>query len=98
MSDEKVINAYLENNSIRTTAKEFCLSPQKVRRILINSGIYKTDISLVIRDAYADGQSIEKIAEALKITVKAVNSYLPYAHGDYDGNSRTTKWRRKPSL
>ena len=85
----EIVKYYESCGSIQKTAKSFFMSCQKVRKILITEGAYKTDRSAAINDMYATGYSIDDIAFKLKITKTCVNSYLPYTKEVYNSPSPT---------
>lgn len=98
---EAVIQTYTSTASIKTTAKECSISQQKVRRILINAGLYKNDITEQIEKLLEQKMSLNEIAEHLKISIKLLNAYMPYKKGMYnDPNANKKalamrKWRAK---
>lgn len=69
---------YRACSSIRSAARELKISPMKLRKILITEGIYDNALSREIWTMYKGGMSVEEIAEAERMTVSNVYSYLPY--------------------
>ena len=78
-----IINTYLLTNSLRQTSRELGLSESKIRKILIDAGVYTSDRQEEIRVLRSKGLSPNEIADRLKISVTAINAYLPYQRGIY---------------
>ena len=47
-------------------AEEFSMTPIKVRKLLISSGAYQTDMSMRINELYKSGKTIKEIREKQK--------------------------------
>lgn len=73
-----VCTSYEETGSIKKTAKEFGMSEEKTRKILITEGVYTCKQYEDIKKLLDDGKSISDISEQLKMTSKQVRAYLPY--------------------
>ena len=68
---EAVTDAYLnppENTAdekghmyLNLLAEEFSMAPIKVRKLLISSGVYQTDISMRINELYTNGKTIVSV-------------------------------------
>ena len=78
-----LIEYYRQCGSIKECARKFNVSPQKARRILIQSGEYSSPASSQINALYDQGRSAEEIAQALRMRPKTVLAYLPYTKGAY---------------
>lgn len=90
MDVKNVVQTYNEVGSIKKTAKEVCISEQKVRKILLDAGAFESDLAIGIRELFADGNSVKAIAEKLKLSESAVQSYLPYTKGVYMADEPTS--------
>ena len=96
-----VIDSYTNNNSVLETAKATGVSTVKVRKILITEGLWESDTSLKIGDLIKRGMSTEAIADALYMSVKNVQAYMPYERGLYGGDElskeaiRSDKYRNR---
>lgn len=86
---EMVCFEYNKGNSIRAVAKQFEISPMKVRKIIITGGVYSTELSSSIEDLYKSGKTPAEIADLLHMTVANVNSYLPYEKIIYNMEERS---------
>ena len=75
-----VVDEYQKTNSITSTAREIGLSTATVRKMLLTAGIWSNkasnDISIIRREHPAWDN--KKIAETLRISIKAVQMYSPY--------------------
>ncbi|HGD7066615.1 TPA: helix-turn-helix transcriptional regulator, partial [Enterococcus faecium] len=73
-----VIKTYLQNNSIRETAMLHEMSRDKVRKILINEGVYATPQSIRVNELLEGGYTTQEVAEKLAISVSTVNNLAIY--------------------
>lgn len=89
MTVEQVVNYYNTCQSIAETARNFDISDQKVRRILIGAGVYVTPISKKVLNLYNEGVAPEEIGKRLKLSRSAVFASLPYTKGQYNADSPT---------
>ena len=91
---EAVTEAYLNPPSgyedveghslLKDVASEFDITPLKVRKILITSGAYHTDISDIVNDLKCQGKSIKEIQQITGLGRASVHGYLPYEKGIYN--------------
>lgn len=79
---------------IKLVAEEFEITPLKVRKLLITSGVYRTPISKRIQDLYHEGSTITQIQEATGLGRASVHSYLPYMKGVYKASEISTDAER----
>jgi len=90
-----------KKHSINAVARIVKMSPQKVRRLLINSGCIQSEKTRQILFYISHGLSKEKIAGKLGLSVKTLNSYLPYKKCIYKQHmcsynaKRIREWRNK---
>ena len=75
--------------SLNDTAKHFHINPQKVRRILVTGGLYKTSQAKEILTMFENGLTVNEIAEALDQSPNVIRSYLPYERGIYKLENRS---------
>lgn len=92
---ERVADAYRRGTTITAISRSEGISPARIRRILIDAGVYTSARTEEIRQLAAEGLTREQIAERLHIRPKAVDAHMPYSRGTYDKDSATTAWRRK---
>ena len=91
---DAVTEAYLNPSSgyedveghslLKDVALEFNITPLKVRKILITSGAYHTDISDTVNQLKCQGKSIEEIQCITGLGRASVHGYLPYEKGIYN--------------
>ena len=92
---DRVVDAYRSGAKISAIARGEGISPSRIRRILVDAGVYDSPRTEEIRQLTEEGLTREQIAERLHIQPKAVDAHLPYSRGTYDKDSATTAWRRK---
>lgn len=77
------------------------MTPIKVRKLLISSGVYQTDISMRINELYKSGKTIKEIQEIVGLSAASVSGYLPYQKTVYnlevstDVANRLRKYRNR---
>lgn len=73
------------------------MTPIKVRKLLIFSGVYQTDISMRINELYKSGKAIKEIQEIVGFSAASVSGYLPYQKTVYNLELSTdvANWLRK---
>ena len=85
-------------------AEEFSMAPIKVRKLLISSGVYQTDISKNINELYKSGKSIKEIQKIVGLSAASVSGYLPYQKTVYnleastDVANRLRKYRNRKAM
>lgn len=91
---EKVIGEFKNKLSVKEIASKLQISIVKVRRILITEGLWRSRSSDEIGKLYKQNYSVKEIAEALHMTEKNVQAYLPYSKGVYglDDKSESAAW------
>lgn len=87
MNISEINKTYNKTGSLRETAKICGVNWQKVRKILITSGAYESDLSIRINKLYNSGETCKSIANSLGISIATVNSYLPYIKCIYNIDS-----------
>lgn len=85
---EAVTDAYLNptedtadeqgHTYLNLLAEEFSMTPIKVRKLLITSGVYETPISIAVNKLYRDGKTVKDIQKIMGLSSASVNGYLPY--------------------
>lgn len=91
---KNVVEHYQLHHSVNETAKEFCISAQTVRRILITNGIYLSERSREVARLRLAGMTVPQIAEYLNLDEKVVKSHLPYTKGSYATGTKTINAER----
>lgn len=85
-------------------AEEFSMTPIKVRKLLISSGVYQTDISMRINELYKSGKTIKEIQKIVGLSAASVSGYLPYQKTVYnlevstDVANRLRKYRNRKAI
>ena len=111
---EAVTDAYLnppENTAdekghmyLNLLAEELSMAPIKVRKLLISSGVYQTDISMRINELYTNGKTIKEIPEIVGLSAASGSGYLPYQKTVYnlkvstDVANRLRKYRNRKAM
>lgn len=80
---ESVAEAYLNPLSLRAVAEEFSMTPLKVRKLLITSGVYESEIADMVNELKAEGKTIAEIQQLTGLSRASVHGYLPYTKGIY---------------
>lgn len=91
MELKEIAEYYNQCGSIKGAARYFGISEQSCRRMLINAGVDVCENQKIVRDMLDEGKTLEEIADKLKISVKTVQSYLPYEKGSYAINTSGNK-------
>lgn len=86
---QSIIDTYLQTDSVNETAKLLDTYPIKVRRVLITEGLWSSRTSEEIGTLWKKGMTVPEIAEALCLSEKNIQSYLPYTRGQYGGENRS---------
>ena len=63
---------------IAEEAKQFKVSPMKMRKLLITAGVYATDTSRLIARLDAEGKTQAEISDITGLKRASINGYLPY--------------------
>lgn len=91
---ERILHLWAQKPKVHAISVRTGIPTPRVRRILIDNGIYPTARAREVKELTDAGLTPEEIAGRLEITVRAVEAYLPYQRGTYSGESSTTAWRR----
>lgn len=84
MTDIEKINAcYKSCGSIKQASAELGIGFGKVRKALITTGAYASDLSVVIADLRESGLTNRQIAEKLHVSASTVDAHSPYTKGAY---------------
>ena len=87
--DEKWIEIMGDDPTINETAKEFHITPMKVRKLLIVGGCYDSEMFRTIAALRDSGLTVEEIAIKLKKSPLTVRSYLPIERVIYNLDERS---------
>ena len=85
-------------------AEEFSMTPIKVRKLLISSGVYQTPISQRINELYQNRKTIKEIQHITGLSAASVSGYLPYQKTLYnledstDIAKRLRKYRNRKAM
>lgn len=69
--------------TLRAVADEFSMTPLKVRKLLITSGVYESEIADMVNELKAEGKTITEIQQLTGLSRASVHGYLPYTKGIY---------------
>lgn len=83
MDAQNVVDTNLASKSVRYTAKHCGICPHTVRKVLTSNGVTPPGRAEDVIAMHNKGMSVASIAEALGISTKAVQIYLPYEKGSY---------------
>ncbi len=89
MNSEKIVKTYESSGSIRATAKELGISHAKVRKTLLTTGTYETELTHEIAGLWARGLRYTEIAQTLNISKSWVYANTPYEKGMYESDTPT---------
>ena len=84
----QIVELYKEHGSINKVVELVggSASKIKVQRVLITEGLWSSKTSREIGDLFEKGKTPQEIADELKLSIKSVQSYLPYTKGAYFEN------------
>jgi len=100
----EVVAEYRKQGSIRATAAALNISESKARKILIKEREVEYDRTHQAMVLLKYGRTLEETADSLGVSMKVLNSYLPYSKGDYGGENpsenalRIREFRNKKSV
>ena len=87
---ESAVALYEEGCSLRAIADVLTLNPIKVRKLLITTGVYKSEAAEKVQDTFEEYRETQNYKEAIRSTANILNlskasvtSYLPYQKGVY---------------
>lgn len=91
---EQIIELYQTYGSVNAVVEELkgAVSKIKVQRVLLTEGLWTSRTAEAVGELYAQGKSTAEIAEILCMSVKNVQSYIPYSKGSY-GEKETVSSR-----
>ncbi len=69
--------------SLRAVADEFSMTPLKVRKLLITSGVYESETCDTVNELKKSGKTIAEIQQLTGLSRASVHGYLPYTKGIY---------------
>lgn len=95
-----IIEAYVSCKSITQIAKKLKVSEERVRRTLITEDLWTSRSAEPIVKLFREGKTVPEIAKQLMISVKTVQSYIPYSKGMYgrdrsDSALRSEEYRKR---
>lgn len=93
-----LISEYDAGASMRELAAQHRISPQRVRRILIDAGVYTNTTTLYAQKRLEDGASLDQIAEELNISKNALLGNLPHTKGVYGQSNASANAKRIRAL
>ncbi len=81
---EMIVDSYVSCQSINQFAKEFSMTPLKVRKILITEGVFHSDVTELIQKLSGEGKGMQEIMQITGLGRASLNSYLPYSKNIYN--------------
>ena len=96
---DDAVATYQETHTIKGVARELGISEQKARKLLITAGAIQPEMSREALLHLSRGLKKEEVAQRLGISVKALESYLPYSRMPYNQPTRSpnaeklARWR-----
>lgn len=91
-------------HTIAAVAHDLHISQQKARKLLITAGIIQPEMARQALYYRSRGLELTEIAGKLGVTVKALQSYLPYTRAPYNQPMRSenavklSRWREKSRM
>ena len=84
----QIVALYKELGSVNAVVEKLggAASKIKVQRVLITEGLWSSKTSREIGVLFEQGKTASEIAEELQLSLKSVQSYLPYTKGAYFEN------------
>ncbi|MDT2670008.1 DNA-binding response regulator [Enterococcus dongliensis] len=82
VESDDVVKTYLKTQSIRKTSLQHNMSRVKVRKILINEGVYSTAESIRVNNLLSEGLSPAEVANKMAISISSVNNLSIYRKGE----------------
>ncbi len=79
---------------LKDLAEEFCMTPMKVRKLLIMSGAYETETSVMVNELHQAGKSITEIQKIMGLGRSSVHGYLPYSKIIYNMDEQSLLAKR----
>lgn len=84
----------MAHKQLKLVAEEFCITPMKVRKLLITAGAYSSPLSAQVQRLYQEGKTIKEIQELTQLGRSSVNAYLPYSKTVYNAEEQSTNAER----
>lgn len=81
--------------SIRDVANAMEMTPLKIRKILITTGHYSTELSRKVQSLQEQGCCIQQIMKQTGLKRASVHAYLPYSKGSYNLSESSLNAERK---
>lgn len=85
----RIIKEYMKCGSVKQTAINAGTTLVRAQRVLITEGLWRSDTSDAVCELYEQGKTTQEIADALYISVKTVQAYLPYSKGFYSSSMKS---------
>ena len=77
----KIIKAYKEYKSVQFISLALGVSKMTVQRVLITEGLWESKRSREVVRLAKQGKTADEIANALYLSLKCVQNYMPYKRG-----------------
>lgn len=95
---ESAVTLYEEDCSLQSIADALALNPIKVRKLLITSGAYESEVAKKVQDTFEEYRETQNYkgaillkANALQLSKASITSYLPYEKGMYFSSTEKEK-------
>lgn len=87
---DAAVTLYNSEMSLQAIGDELGLNPIKVRKLLITTGVYESEVAKKVKNTFEEYRktqdyktAILSTAAVLKLSKASVTSYLPYEKGVY---------------
>lgn len=87
----RIIKEYMKCGSVKQTAINAGTTLVRAQRVLITESLWRSDTSDAVCELYEQGKTTQEIADALYISVKTVQAYLPYSKGFYSSSMKSSE-------
>lgn len=94
----EVVKDYKSKKSINAVAKSMHISPQKIRKILLTAGVIQPEFTRQALYYLSNGLSKSEVAQKLEISLKVLQSYLPYTRMPYNQLTKSENAKKNRSL
>lgn len=96
---KRIVKAYEEYKSVQIVSFALGVSKMTVQRVLITEGLWESKRSREIVELAKQGKTAEEIAEALYLSLKCVQNYMPYKRGmrqeNVTANAKSARQKRE---
>lgn len=77
------------HTQLKVLAEKFSMTPIKVRKLLVTSGVYDTPVCRRVQELYYSGMDVKEIQKETGLSAASVSGYLPYQKTIYKLEERS---------